>query len=287
MDIDLLLVPYDSARRGERMGAGPEALVASGLPARLEQHGHRVRQTVIEPPPGSWRAEIRTTFELATALSDAVRTTRSAGRFPLVLSGNCCASLGVCAGLDGDVAVVWADAHADFNTPESTVGGFLDGMALATLTGRCWKNIAARIPGFSPIPEDRVWLVGARDVEPLEAEALGLSAIQRASVEALDDSLAEQIGEQFAGSTLRYLHLDLDVLDPNEGRANGYAAPGGASAAALAAFCGALGRHAPLSAVMLSAYDPAVDTDGRACEAAFLVLDALFGSEPPPTLVEG
>jgi arginase len=260
------------------MGAGPEALVAAGLPARLEQHGHRVRQTVIEPPPGSWRAEIRTTFELATALAEAVRATRAAGRFPLVLAGNCGAALGVCAGLGSDVGVVWADAHADFNTPETTVGGFLDGMALATLTGHCWKNMTARIPGFTPIPADRVWLLGARDVDPLEAEALALSAIRRASAESIDDSLAEQIGRQFGGSTLRYLHLDLDVLDPSTGRANGYAAPGGVSAVALAAFCGALRSHAPPVAVTLSAYDPAVDTDGRACEAALLVLDALFGS---------
>lgn len=278
MEIDLLLVPYDSARRGERMGAGPEALVAAGLQARLEQHGHRVRQTIIEPPLGSWRAEIRTAFELATVLATAVRTACTAGRFPLVLAGNCSAALGVCAGLGADVVVLWADAHADFNTPETTAGGFLDGMALATLTGRCWKTMAAGIPGFSPIPADRVWLLGARDLDPPEAEALGLSTIRRVSAEALDGRLAEQIGRELGGSTLRYLHLDLDVLDPSAGCANGYAAPGGVSAAALAAFCDALRRHAPPAAATLSAYDPAVDTDGRVCQTALLVLDALFGS---------
>ncbi len=136
MDIDLLVVPYDSAHRGERMGAGPEALVAAGLPARLERLGHSVRTIVIEPPHDSWQAEIRTAFELASVLALAVRTARAEHRLPLILSGNCFVSLGVCAGLGTESNVLWADAHADFNTPETTIGGFLDGMALATLTGR-------------------------------------------------------------------------------------------------------------------------------------------------------
>lgn len=277
MEIDILLVPYDSARRGERMGAGPEALIEAGLQVRLEQHGHRVRQTVIEPPIGSWRAEIRTTFELAITLAGAVRSTCAAGRFPLVLAGNCSAALGVCAGLGGDVAVLWADAHADFNTPDTTVSGFLDGMALATLTGRCWATMAAQIPGFVSIRADRIWLLGARDLDPTESEALRHSAIRRVTAEALDDRMAEQIGRELGGITPRYLHLDLDVLEPSAGRANEYAVPGGVSPAVLTAFCTALRRHAPPAAVTLSAYDPAADGDGRACEAALLVLEALLG----------
>jgi arginase len=277
MEIDILLVPYDSARRGERMGAGPEALIEAGLQARLEQHGHRVRRTVIEPPIGSWRAEIHTTFELAVILASAVRSTRAAGRFPLVLAGNCSAALGVCAGLGGDVAVLWADAHADFNTPDTTVTGFLDGMTLATLTGRCWTTMAAQIPGFVSIRADRVWLLGARALDPPESEALRHSAIRRVTAEALDDRVAEQIGRELGGITPRYLHLDLDVLEPSAGRANEYAAPGGVSPAVLAAFCTALRQHAPPAAVTLSAYDPAADADGRACETALFVLDALLG----------
>ena len=89
MDIDLRLVPYDSARRGERLGAGPEALERAGLTALLEKPGHSVRRTLIEPPADSWRAEIRTAFDLAATLASAVRAARAEHRFPLVLSGNC------------------------------------------------------------------------------------------------------------------------------------------------------------------------------------------------------
>ena len=187
MDVDLLLLPYVSAHRDERMGAGPNALVAGGLHSRLEQRGHCVHRVVsIEPPAESWRAEIRTAFELAAALTTAVRATRDAGRFPLVLTGNCGpAALGTMAALPDGTPVLWADEHGDFNTPETTTGGFLDGMALATLTGRCWTQLArAQIPGHMPVAEEHVWLLGARDLDPAEADALRHSAINRIAADA-------------------------------------------------------------------------------------------------------
>jgi arginase len=76
-----------------------------------------------------------------------------------------------------------------------------------------------------------------------------------------------------------YVHVDLDVLDPTEGQANRYAAAGGATAAALAAMLRSLGSAA--SALTLSAYDPALDGDGRVREAAFAAVEALLESVPP------
>jgi hypothetical protein len=74
MDIHLLLVPYDTARRGWRSGAGPERLVQAGLPAHLESRGHRVAATqVIEDDPAESPAEIRTAFELMRRVATAVR----------------------------------------------------------------------------------------------------------------------------------------------------------------------------------------------------------------------
>jgi arginase len=278
MDIELFLIPYDSARRGERMGAGPQALIDAGFAARLEQHGHRVHRTVIDPPVGSWRAEIRTAFELWMALADAVRAARAENRFPLVLTGNCGAALGVCAALGSDAAVVWADAHGDFNTPETTIGGFLDGMALATLVGRCWTTIVRRIPGFAPIDERCVWLLGARHLDPLEAEALERSAIHHLTSSSVRPALVEQIAAELPAGAPLYLHLDLDVLDADAARANQFAVREGVSPADLAAFCGTLRAVRPPSAITVSAYDPEADTDGRAREAAFLLIDALFTS---------
>jgi arginase len=282
MEIELIAIPYDSARRGERMGAGPQALLDANLVSRLEQHGHQVHRTVIDPPVASWRAEIRTAFELWMALAEAVRRARGEGRFPLVLSGNCAAALGVCAALGSDTAVVWADAHGDFNTPETTVGGFLDGMALATLVGRCWTTIVRRIPGFAPLDERSVWLLGARAIDPLEAEALDRSAIHRVPASRVGSDTPEHIVTELRAGAPLYLHLDLDVLDGDAARANQFAVGAGVSPDELAAFCAALRRHRPPSAITVSSYDPEADADGRAREAAFLVLDALFGSSEGP-----
>jgi arginase len=276
VDVDLVVVPYDSAQRGARMGAGPLRLLDAGLPARLERAGHRVTHAVIEPP-GRWRAEIRTAFELAGAIAARVRESCAAGRFPLVLAGNCNAAVGVVAGLGAGAAVLWCDAHGDFNTPETTTGGFLDGMALATLTGRCWTELARRVPGFAPVPERDVWLVGARDLDPLERAALERSAIRRVAPELIDAALAIEAASALGAGRPLYLHLDLDVLDARDGRANGYAQPGGASAAALVAFCTGLRSHARPAALTLSAYDPAEDVDGRAREVAMAAIEAVVG----------
>jgi len=276
MNIDVLVVPYDSAKRSERMGAGPQALIDAGLVARLEGKGHSVRRIVIDPPVGAWRAEIRTAFDLAAALSETVGDALSGDRFPLVLSGNCgVAAHGICAALGSRTVVLWADAHGEFNTPDTTVGGFLDGMGLATLTGRCWTSIARRIPGFVPLDERRIWLVGARDLDPLEAEALEGSGIHRVPAEAIGSSIAESIRTVEPESPL-YFHLDVDVLDSSEGRANQFAVAGGASASQLVELCAALRSGRPPAAVALASYEPEADADGRARDVVLRAIEALF-----------
>lgn len=275
-DVALIVVPWDSARRGERMGAGPERLLAAGLPELLQRLGARVSVHVVDPPEGTWRAEIRTAFELAGGVAEQVRSAREAGRFPLILSGNCGVALGVVAGLGGVAGVLWLDAHGDFNTPQTTTGGFLDGMALATLVGRCWRSLASAVPGFVPVPEDRVLLLGARDLDALEEGALGASAIQRIPAADVDASLVERARGALGGSVRSYLHLDLDVLDPSEGRANEYAAQGGVTLAALTAALGGLRGGATPAAMTISAYDPAHDPEGRIARAALAVIEALL-----------
>jgi arginase len=282
--IELLLVPYDSGRRGERMGAGPEALVAAGLPDALERAGHAVRVTTLELPPGTWPAEIGSAFALARLVAARVEAARAAGAFPIVVAGNCMSALGVVAALGEGAGVAWLDAHGDFNTPETTVGGFLDGMALATVAGRCWPRLADGVPGFVPVPEERLWLLGARDLDPLEAEALRRSRVRYVRAAAVGERAAAAIVGRLDTDAVRrlYVHLDLDVLDPAEGRVNAFDAPGGVSLDALCAALRALGGRAPVAALTLSAYDPAYDTDGRAARAAIAAAGALVGALPAP-----
>lgn len=273
MQVQLIAVPYDSGRRGEPMGAGPERLLHAGLVSRLAHAGHHVQVRTIEAPADAWRSEIRTTFDLATGVSRAVTDAIGGGRFPLVLSGNCGpAALGCVAGMGAAPAVFWFDAHGDFNTPDTTIGGFLDGMAMATLTGRCWPTLAAAIPGFAPVAEKSVILLGARDLDPLEAAALDASAVRVVPPAELRIRLPAAIEDLRTGvSGPVYLHLDLDVMDPSEGPVNCYAAPGGLSRGDVEWAIGAIAHAVPVGAAALTALDPVADPAGRTLEAALIL----------------
>jgi arginase len=268
MKITLLLVPYDSGQRNVRMGAGPEHLCASGLKEHLVSRGDSVEMEVIEPVSGSWRAEVQTSFELMRAVAEQVRKTLEAGRFPVVLSGNCNAAIGVIAGLGRGTGVVWLDAHGDFNTPQTTMSGFLDGMTLATATGRCWAEMARNIEGFEPVPDQAVVLLGARDLDPGEETALARSKVVRLSAEAAQIRI-QSVLQSLAGEMDQfYLHLDLDALDPSEGRANSYSARGGFSAASLLALLSTIAGELPIKALTIAGYDPSFDKDGTVCRTA-------------------
>jgi arginase len=271
----LIAVPWDSGIRGWRMGAGPDRLLESGLADALRASGHAVATEHVELPADP-APEIAATFALAARLADRVRAARTDGALPIVLAGNCASAVGALSGLDDpEPAVIWLDAHADLNTPETTRSGFLDGMALAIATGRCWGSMAASIPGFRPIPDANVCLIGARDVDDAERKLLRRSEIQVLSAaDYLDELPATFKGLQKHAKAV-YLHIDLDVLDPSEGRANAFAADGGLSVREVLYVIQAIRRKLPIAAVALTAYDPTCDPEGRICTAAHVLLSEI------------
>jgi arginase len=270
------------------MGAGPQHLLDHGAAELLTSRDASVDVVVVEPT-AAWRAEIGTAFDLARTVATHVHAAVAAGRFPVVLSGNCSASLGTTAGLmngdgtSGDVGVIWLDAHADLNTPETTTTGFLDGMALAALTGRCWQGMTATIPGFQPVDESRVLLVGARDLDPAERALIDDSTMVWASAERLHEhGLTHALLPGFsalraAGVRRVYLHVDVDVHDPELAPANGFRAPDGLSPDDVQAIVMLVGELFEIAAVGLSAYDPAYDPDGVTRDVALRLVDAVTG----------
>ena len=159
--------------------------------------------------------------------------------------------------------VIWFDAHADFNTPETSTSGFLDGMALSILTGHSWPALAARFTGFKPVPARNVVLIGARDLDSGETIALTQSEITRigpglGGLEQAVKALSEKVSNF-------YVHLDVDVLDESEGRANSYACGGGLFAQDLYAALNLLRQSGRIKAVSITSYDPTGDPGGRVC----------------------
>ena len=273
-----ILVPYDSGHRGARMGRGPLHVRDRGAIDRLRTSGLDVVESVIEAPD-SFPTEIGTSFALHRALAGSVGATVANGDFPLILAGNCGSSLGTVSGVraatpnaESDIGVIWLDAHADYNTPDTTASGFLDGTALATLTGQCWQALAASIPGFRPVSDAHVVLVGARDLDPAEETALARSHVARVEAArmqtagahaALDDALSA-LGRHVSRV---YLHIDLDVHEPAEAQANQYAVPGGLSPSTVRELVRVVAGRFSIIAAGLTAYDPAYDADDRMLEA--------------------
>jgi arginase len=169
--------------------------------------------------------------QLGALYSLAAQTVADAagdGARPVVLSGDCAAALGTVAGLQragADPGIVWFDAHGDVQTLETTTSGYLAGMALRLLTGYRQELIAARL-GLRPVPEQRVVLVGARDLDPPEVTYLAAAPIHGAEVTGL------RAGDLPDGPL--YVHLDLDVADPAGVPGLRYPAPGGPGPAQVA-----------------------------------------------------
>lgn len=188
---------------------------------------------------------------------------------PLVFAGDCVSAIGVLAGLQRaglDPTLVWFDAHGDFHTWETTRSGFLGGMPLAMIVGRGEQTVVEGA-GLTPLDERRVALVGARDLDPGEDEAVAASSMTVLSVA---DVTA---WEPPAG--LVHVHVDLDVVDPREMPAHNYPAPGGPSLAEVRAALVHLAATGRVAAVSFSTWNPALPGADRAA-AAGAELAAIF-----------
>ena len=263
--ISLIELPYDSGRLNLRMGAGPIALLEAGLAETLRKRELDVRVARVRLP-GGFYGEGQVLVELQKLAVPLVRETLESGGRPILLSGNCAtaALTAVCALGPNETGVVWFDAHGDFNTPETSASGFRDGMALAILTGRCWPKLAERFDSFQALAEKQIIQIGVRHTDEQEEANLENSAIIRIGARHL--SQLRSALEQLSVRQL-YVHVDVDVLDPSEGQANSYARPGGLRIHEMLDALDLIRNTSPIAAASITAYDPAVDRDGRIGQA--------------------
>ncbi|MCP2014019.1 arginase [Deinococcus sp. HSC-46F16] len=293
MQVTLLELPYDSAWAHRRMGAGPRHLLENGLEQDLREH-HDLDLRRLQTS-GDLPTEIHTSFALYRQLAQQVQAARQQGRYPLALAGNCGAALGMLAGLQNDaLGVIWLDAHGDFHTPETTSSGFLDGMALATLTGQAWQTLAASIPGFRAIGPQQVLHIGGQDLEDREREAAEAAGMQLVAAQTIREAgvaaaLADALQALQGEVRQVYVHVDLDVLDAQEvGPANTYATGGGLTTAQVLAILDGVQQVCPLVGASVASYDPSVDAQGRVLAAARQIAAKLIPERPSlsgPSLV--
>jgi arginase len=265
------------------MGAGPERFVHSGVEQTLRNCGYDVYVDCIEAHE-SFRAEIKTAFELYGTLAECVGSAYHSGVFPLVLSGNCSSCLGTVAGVDPiQLGIIWFDSHGDFNTPATTESGFLDGMGLATAAGLCWEKMAASIPDFKPISGRNILHIGGRAFHPEEQELFETSGgnivparvIRETSMrEALEPSLKDLASRV----TRIYLHFDLDVLDPTIAPANEFAAPDGLTLAQVQEAIQMIGERFTICASGIASYDPQYDKKDKILTSGIEIMKSILAT---------
>ncbi len=275
----LIAWPYHAGLTEAGMGLGASRLIADGRLHELLRTRSEAITVETVPPVDPELPEVARIFELDRRLAGHVGRARARGAFPLVLAGNCISALGTSAGArdEGELGVVWLDAHADFDTPEDNLSGFTDVMALSTLTGTCWRALRETIPGFAAVPAQDVVVVGVRDLEPYQRRRLENSEIavvgHRVDLLRLDavlDDLAARVDRV-------YLHVDLDVLDSSVGRANAFAATGGPDLEAVLAVVAETFARFTVAAAALTAWDPRVD-DAPGMAAAAIALAAAIAA---------
>lgn len=210
-------------------------------------------------------------LSLYRPLVDFVARTSRQGDRPVSVAGDCCTTVGVLAGLQQgglNPTLIWFDAHGDFNTWETTPSGFLGGMPLAWLVGRGEQTLVEET-GLNVLPEKRVILTDARDLDPEEGAAL-----ENSDVQILPD-VATLLDEPLPAGHI-YVHFDADVLNPDDAPAMSYLATGGPSAAVLRRVFRRLAKSGQVAGVSVSAWNPDLDEDGRSQAVVMDLLQELI-----------
>src|SRR5690349_9773238 len=200
--IRVIGVPLDLGQSRRGVDMGPSAVRVAGLEARLEGIGHQVEDAgniaVAIPeqkkegdPHAKYLKEITAT---CTKHAELVLKTVEAGKIPLVLGGDHSVAAGTVAGVsefyrrqNDKIGLIWIDAHADINTPETSPSGNIHGMPLAAIMGLGPPELA-NIFGFTPkvSPENCV-LVGVRDVDYFEKENIRKAGIEVFTMRDIDE----------------------------------------------------------------------------------------------------
>lgn len=199
--------------------------------------------------------------ESCRTLADAVASSLEDGARCLIVGGECTIVAGTVPGalaVEPELVLVYFDAHGDFNTLATTPSHFVGGMCLAHVCGR--KIAPLLWPGLRTISDDRVALVGARDLDPGEAENLARSKVKQITF----DKIADAHGlTALVKRKPVWIHVDIDVVDPVEVPAVDFPVAGGPTLRALCDLLGSIASASRVRGVEICGYDPRKDTGPR------------------------
>ncbi|UNZ20967.1 arginase family protein [Streptomyces sp. 891-h] len=260
---------------------------AARHPQRLVEGAHRLsamlpatRRTVVDIGlgPGRDQEGVRSLDVLSSA-RDAVRAAlgRSGDDALLTVGGDCGVELAPVAHAavrHGDgLAVVWFDAHADLNTPRTSPSGGFHGMVLRTLLG---EGPTALLPR----PEEQlstrqIVLAGTRALDPAELSFTESEGIPALSVQALREPAQLVSAVAGTGATHVYIHVDLDVLDPEHFTSLSCPEPGGLHPDQLCAALRMLTERFHLAGIGITEHAPAAGSADSDSHILGRILDSM------------
>jgi arginase len=226
---------------------GPAALRVARLNKRIRQLGYQVRdlddleveEELSTPEPGDKLKHIREIRNACADLAQKVQEILEADEIPIILGGDHSIAMGSITGFSTSCrqrnetpGLIWFDAHADMNTPETTPSGNIHGMPLSVVLGYGAPELV-NLGGFAPklAPEFCVH-VGARDVDPGERELIKQLGIRFITMREIDErgmsacmDEAIEIASRASGGYA--VTFDVDALDPGDAPGSGTLVRGG------------------------------------------------------------
>ncbi len=247
--VSILGVPLSFGQSMAGVDLGPGAMRVARVADRIKKLGYEVADLAdlpIERPTSSpavgdkvkYLREIHTTCE---SLASAVEAIADDGALPITIGGDHSIAIGSLAGVvksfrkrDQRLGLVYFDAHADMNTPDTSPSGNIHGMPLAVLLGYGAPELV-NVGGFAPKFDPKLCAhVGARDIDPGERELVRRLGMRFFTMREIDERglavcMDEAIGIAGQGSAGYAVTFDVDVLDPRDAPGSGTLVRGGLS----------------------------------------------------------
>jgi arginase len=297
--IRVIGVPLDLGQQRRGVDMGPSAVRVAGLEARLEALGHVVEdagnvavaiaeQKKEGDPHAKYLKEITAT---CTKHAEMVLKTLEAGKTPIVLGGDHSVAVGTVAGIaefyrrqDQKIGLLWIDAHADINTPETSPTGNVHGMPLAAIMGLGPPDLA-NIFGFSPkVSPDNCILIGVRDVDDVEKENIRKAGVDVYTMRDIDERgmravMEEALRAAGRGTVGYHVSLDMDWIDPEDAPGVGTPVRGGATYREAHLAMEIIADHSRMLGFEVVEVNPVIDEHNRTADLAVELTLSVFGKK--------
>lgn len=293
MNISIIGVPtdYGQTRRGVDMG--PSAIRYAGVVEKLQEIGHHVcdegdihLNTKLQTISNAKLLNLVEVVEVSTLLAKKVQHVISQKRFPLILGGDHSIAIGTLAGLAmhyKNLGVIWFDAHADLNTPETTPSGNIHGMPLAVSIGLGHEKLT-HIGGIMPkICAKNIVIIGARSIDPGERDLIKECGIKVYTMHEIDrlgmTKVMEEVTHYLAERNVDGVHLsvDLDGIDPLYTPGVGTPVPGGITYRESHLAMEMLYEMALVTSAEFVEVNPILDECNRTADVAVALIGSLLG----------